>query len=111
MHSAPRGVQPDRPHDNYGSVVSDLVSLIEHMQASMKMLEGAIARELPLGGQEAGDNVIVLDDITPCYVKANAVLQACKAGLGAALRPLAGTEPPNSRVVEFTGSDRRLKGL
>jgi hypothetical protein len=111
MHSAPRGVQPDRPHDNYSSVVSDLVSLIEHMQASMKMLEAAIARELSLGGQEAGDNVIVLDDITPCYVKANAVLQACKAELGAALHSLWGTEPPDSRVVEFTGSDRRLKGF
>jgi hypothetical protein len=110
MHSAPRGVQPDRPHDNYSSVVSDLVSLIEHMQASMKMLEAAIARELPLGAQEAGDNVIVLDDITPCYVKANAVLQACKAGLAAALHSLGSTEPPDSRVVEFTGSDRRLAG-
>ena len=57
------------------------------------------------------DNVIVLDDITPCYVKANAVLQACKAGLGAALNSLAGTEPPDLRMVEFAGSDRRLKGL
>ena len=111
MHSAPGGVQPDCPHDNYSSVVSDLVSLIEHMQASMKTLEAAIARELPLGGQEAGDNVIVLDDITPCYVKANAVLHVCKAGLGAALHSLGGTEPPDSRVVEFAGSDRRLEGL
>ncbi len=111
MPSAPRGVQPDRPHNNYISVVSDLVSLIEHMQASMKMLEAAIARELPLGGQEAGDNVIVLDDITPCYVNANAVLQACKAGLGAALHSLGSTEPPDLRMVEFAGSDRRLAGL
>ncbi len=108
MHSAPRGVQPDH---NYRSVVSDLVSLIEHMQASMRMLEAAIARELPLGGREAGDNVIVLDDITPCYVKANAVLQDCKAELGAALHSLWGAEPPDSRVVEFAGRDRRLKGL
>jgi len=61
---------------SYRSIVSDLVSLIEHMQASMKMLEGAIARELPLADQEIGDNVIVLDDITPCYLKANAALHA-----------------------------------
>ena len=87
--------QPDDRNDNYNSVVSDLVSLIEHMQASMKMLEGAIARELPLGGQEAAGNVIVLDDITPCYVKANAALHACNAGLGVALHFLAGAEPSN----------------
>ena len=112
MHSATGGsVQPNGQNDNCSSVISDLVALIEHMQASMKTLEAAIARELPLGGQEAGDNVIVLDDITPCYVKANAVLHVCKAGLGAALHSLGGTEPPVSRVVEFAGSDRRLKGL
>jgi hypothetical protein len=110
MHSPAGGVQSDRPNDNYSSVVSDLVSLIEHMQASMKMLEGAIARELPLSGQEAGDNVIVLDDITPCYVKANAALHACKAGLGVALHFLSGAEPRNSTIVELAGSDRVSRG-
>ena len=110
MDSATGGVQPDGQNDNYSSVVSDLVSLIEHMQASMKMLEGAIARELPSSGQEAGDNVIVLDDITPCYVKANAALHACKAGLGVALHFLSGAEPQDSTRVELTGSERRLTG-
>ena len=89
MHSA-ADPQPDDRHDNYNSVVSDLLSLIEHMQASMKGLEGAIAREQPLGGEEAGGDVIVLDDITPCYMKANAALHACNAGLGVALHFLAG---------------------
>ena len=108
MHNASRDVQPDGRNDNCSAVVSDLVSLIDHMQASMKMLEAAIARELPLGGQEADGNVIVLDDITPCYMKANAALHACKAGLGIALHFLAGSGTSNSRVVGFTGSDRRL---
>ena len=108
MHNATgAGVQPDGHNGNYSSVVSDLVSLIEHMQASMKMLEGAIARELPLAGQEVADNVIVLDDITPCYLKANAALRACKAGLGVALHSLAGTAQPSSRIIEFSGSPRR----
>jgi hypothetical protein len=106
MHSA-ADAQPDDRNDYYNSVVSDLVSLIERMQASMKMLEGAIARELPLGGQEAGGNVIVLDDITPCYVKANAALHACNAGLGVALHFLAGAEPSTSRRVKSTESNRR----
>jgi hypothetical protein len=105
------GVQPDRQNDNYSSVVSDLMSLIEHMQASMKMLEGAIARELPLAGQEVGDNVIVLDDITPCYLKANTVLHACKTGLAAALDSLSGIEPSDSPMAAWTGSDRRVAAL
>ena len=46
-------LQPDSRNDNYFSVVSDLVSLIEHIQASMKMLEQAIARESALGEPEA----------------------------------------------------------
>ena len=106
--AAYRDVQPEDRNDSYSSVVSDLMSLMEHMQASMNMLEGAIASELPLGGQDAGDNVIVLDDITPCFVKANAALHACKAGLGVALDFLAGTKPPTARVAEFPRSDRRL---
>jgi hypothetical protein len=106
MHSA-ADAQPDDRNDNYRSVVSDLVSLIEHMQASMKMLEGAIARELPLGGQEAADNVVVVDDITPCYVKANAALHACNAGLGVALHFLAGAELSKSQHVASRKSDRR----
>ncbi len=103
MHSATGSdVQSNGRNDSHGSVVSDLISLIEHMQASMKMLEVAIARELPLAGQEVGDNVIVLDDVTPCYVKANAALHACKAGLGVVLHFLAGAGPPNPQLVEFT---------
>src|ERR1700753_3599717 len=106
MHSAADSVQSDRPHDNCSAVVSDLVSLVDHMQASMKMLEGAIARELPLGGHEPGDNVIVLDDITPCYVEANAALHACRAGLGVALLSLSGAKPPDSTMVELAEGNR-----
>lgn len=110
MHSAAGGVPPDGQNDNHSSVVSDLVSLIEHMQASMKLLERAIASELPLAGQQADDNVIVLDDITPCYVKANAALHVCKAGLGVVLHFLSSAEPSDSPAVELTGSDRRVAG-
>jgi hypothetical protein len=99
-------VQADSRNENYNSVVSDLMCLIEHMQTSMKMLEAAIARELPLAAQETGDNVIVLDDITPCYVKANAALHACKAGLGVALHFLVSAEPSHSQLVEFAATDR-----
>ena len=37
--------QSDNGDNHYFSVVSDLMSLVEHIQASMRMLEMAIARE------------------------------------------------------------------
>jgi hypothetical protein len=62
--------------------VSDLVSLTEHVQASPRLIEQAIAREASLGSQE--NDVIVLDDITPPFMKATAALNACDANLAIA---------------------------
>jgi hypothetical protein len=75
---------------SYRSIVSDLVSLIEHVQASIELIESAIVRESPSGDPE-GVNIIVLDDITPRYVTAGAALNACNAGLGVALHVLLDT--------------------
>jgi hypothetical protein len=58
----------------------------------MTMLERAIARELLLGDMEAFDNIVVLDDVTPCYVEANAALKACRARLGVTLHRLLNTD-------------------
>jgi hypothetical protein len=77
-------------------VVSDLVSLIEHLQNSLRLIEQTIARETSwetspeasLGNPESSTNVIVLDDVSPRYMKAAATLQACDVNLGIALRSL-----------------------
>jgi hypothetical protein len=61
------------------------VSLIEHVRASLKLIESAIASEAALDNQYVTANVIVLDDVTPCYVKASAALKACDADLGEGL--------------------------
>ena len=53
--------------------MSDLVSLVEQVQASISLIEGAIAREMTLGDHESS-NVIVLDDVTPQYMKASTAL-------------------------------------
>lgn len=103
--------QPNNRNDNYFSVVSDLMSLAAHIQASMNMLESAIARELPAGDPEAYENVIVLDDVTPCYVKANAALHACKAGLEVALHCMLDSEMPEYRADGFAGRQRSLADL
>src|SRR3954471_9872921 len=80
----------------YRAVVSDLVSLVEHVQKSLRLIEQTIARETSLetspemtpGSPESSTNIIVLDDISPRYMKADAALQACDVNLGIALRSL-----------------------
>lgn len=74
--------------DAYRAIVSDLVSLIEHVRTSQRLIEQAIAREQTLGADEGSTNVIVLDDVSPRYMKAAAALQTCDANLGAALHSL-----------------------
>ena len=76
---------PDGQNDSYRSIVSDLVGLIEHVQASLRLIEQTMVPETSLGGQENASNVVVLDDVSPRYVKAAAALKACDANLGIAL--------------------------
>ena len=52
-NTAGSGRQPDGRADNYLSVVTDLASLIERIQASIQMLEPVIARALAPGELEA----------------------------------------------------------
>jgi len=40
------------------------------------------------GSPESSTNIIVLDDISPRYIKADAALHACDVNLGIALRSL-----------------------
>jgi hypothetical protein len=70
-------VECDGRNDNYDSIVSDLASLIEHVEASMKLIESVIAREAFPGSEDIAANVVVLDDVTPCYVRASAALNTC----------------------------------
>lgn len=81
----------DRDHA-YRSVVSDLAALIAHVHASLKLIESAVALET--SGQETSADVIVLDDVTPPYVKATAALNACDANLAIALRSLLDSKAP-----------------
>lgn len=84
--------QSDIRSNNCLSVVGELANLLEDIQANIKMLEMAIAGETSSVDQDAYENVVILDDVTPCYLKANAALHACKAGLGLAVRSLLNSE-------------------
>jgi hypothetical protein len=98
---------PNRGGNSYQAIVSDLGSLIEHMQASMKLIESAIAGEAPLGNREIAPGVIELDDVTPRYVRTNAALETCTAGLAVALHFLLDTSVSTHGPGEHTGVDRR----
>ena len=91
------------PHDRndaYRAVVSDLVSLVAHVQNSLRLIEQMIARETSAetltetsaetspGSSESSIDIIVLDDVSPRYMKAAAAVQACDVNLGIALRSL-----------------------
>jgi hypothetical protein len=91
MHNAAAGnvsIQSGDRSDGHRSIVSDLRSLIEHVQASIALIEGALAQEAALGNQDVPANVVVLDDVTPRYLKTSAALSTCRAGLGVALHVL-----------------------
>ena len=79
------------PNDAHHAVVSDLVGLIEHVQSSLRRIEEMIARDTSAGSPESSTGVIVLDDVSPRYMKAAAAVQACEVNLGIALRSLLGS--------------------
>ena len=83
-------------NDTYSAVVSDLVNLIEHVQNGLRLIERMIAREVTHESPESSTNVIVLDDVSPRYMKAAAAVQACDANLGIALRSLLNSDSNDS---------------
>jgi hypothetical protein len=84
-------VPPDDRDGSYYMVVSDLVSLIDHVQASIKLLESAKAQEA--SGDPEWMDIVALDDLTPLYAQAGAALDACNASLSAALQFLIESKP------------------
>jgi hypothetical protein len=100
MQQATDGIAfpPGDRNDYHDAIVSDVVSLIERVRASMRLIEAAIASGASRGHEEIAGNVAVLDDVTPRFVQANAALIACSAGLGAALRLLLEARTANAAV-------------
>ena len=85
MQHAADNVEHYEAQDSFGAIVSDLVSLVEHVQASINLIDRAIAREITVGDHE-NSNVIILDDVTPQYVKASTALNCCSIDLGNAVQ-------------------------
>ena len=74
-------------------IAADLRSLIAQIEASMRLIEAAMMQEA--GADQPGSaDLIVLDDVTPRYLTANAALGACKASLDLALKCLSESGMP-----------------
>ncbi len=88
-------VPPNDRDEGFYAVVSDLVSLTDRVQASIKLLERVQAQQ---GAAEAElADLVVLDDVTPLYAKAGAALDACNASLSSALQFLIQSTTPAPR--------------
>jgi len=85
QRAADRTTLCEAQSDSFGVILSELISLAGHVQASINLIEAAIARDLPPDAQDAG-NMVVLDDVTPRYIRASCALNACNASLGTVLR-------------------------
>lgn len=101
-------IQLDDQNRAYRWVVSDLVSLLGHVQASLKLIESAVASETFPDHHDATSNIIVLDDVTPCYAKASAALKACDASLGIALHFLLDSGTSTRAAEAFAASPPAL---
>jgi hypothetical protein len=71
-----RDVVPlDDRDQGFCRVVSDLVSPIDRVQASMNLVETAQAQPVHTDAERA--DIIVPDDVTPLYAQASAAPDAC----------------------------------
>jgi hypothetical protein len=66
-------------------IVAELLRLSEQVEASLKVLQAAAAREQVSAGQDSSDAVFVLDDVAARHAAAEAALVACGASLTRAL--------------------------
>jgi hypothetical protein len=95
--------QCDNRNDCCSSIISNPGSLVEQVRANMKLIESAITGEASPGNQETAANIVVLDDVTPRYVTANAALNACNVRLGMALDPLRDVRTSRQEALEAEG--------
>ncbi len=99
--------QPAVLESAHRMVVSDLASLVDQVRKSLKVIESQIADGSDPVETLAGD-VIVLDDVTPGYARAYALLQNCDAGLSIALHLLQNSMGRDARRSEHFTKEIRL---
>ena len=89
MHQAASNrliVPRDVPHDGGDGLIKELQSLSERVRAVTRAINTAIALERISSNTDTAADVVVLDDVTPRYLKARGALQACTIHLDGALQ-------------------------
>ncbi len=112
MRNAADGDVPALPkhrNEKFGSMISELASLLDHVQASIKAIDTAVALDASSACLECVDNVVVLDDVAARHAKARAALNACNISLDAALQFLRNAETP-APPTKFAPKLIRLSG-
>ena len=109
MQNAAGGGTSTPTEDLHGAIVSDLMSLIAHVQASMELIEQTFPTEAASGYWEAGANIFVLDDVTPRYASARAALKTSEAHLGTALLLLRATRTPQPGIKAAGAAPRLVR--
>ena len=97
-------------YDSFGSIASDIVSLIERVQASTTLVESAIAIEAPLSHEEIAAEIVVLDDVMP-RLNTRAALNACNASLEVTLHLLLDSRISRHGTDEAAEYDHRSARL
>ena len=89
----------ERTSPTRAAIGCDLTTLIAHVQASINRIEAAPRRQTSPGDEEA-TSIIVLDDVTPQYIKATYALNTCHVSLGRSAVPAARRQawPPFVRL-------------
>jgi hypothetical protein len=109
MQNAAGGGASAPTEDRHGAIVSDLMSLIAQVRASMELIEQAFPTEAAIGHWETGANIFVLDDVTPRYASARAALKTSEAHLGAALFLLHATRTPQPGIKAAGAAPRLVR--
>ena len=89
MHQAASNrliVPRDAPHDGGDGLIKELQSLSERVRAVTRAINTAIALERVSSSADTAADIVVLDDVTPRYLRANSALQACNIHLEGALQ-------------------------
>jgi hypothetical protein len=98
-------VSIESPIDELGSIVSEIISLIEHVRGGIAAIETEFMREQRCSNRDDVVNVIVLNDVTPRYARASAALNTCRASLCTAPNVLAGKRSSRRVICQVRRAD------
>ena len=84
--------------DKHDPLIKELSALAVRVQAITDAIDVAIASELAANDPDNVSEFVVLDDVTPCYLKANSALRTCNTQLAEALQFLRAATSHEQRI-------------